>query len=211
MKGFLATFDTREYININNIQEVNTYCYNNIHNPDILLFRESKVTEYIVLDYGADGFYIECSPELRKLFLNTRMTLKEFLNIPNTQFSVCLNIAEKDLKYLIMDDLTPLGVDIKELRNIVIFYNDCWGEDVAAFILYRVLGCITSLDTEDLDYCLEQYVGKVCDEDYFTLFTKQLNIVIDPLLEDYVDYRSYIIEHFTLVEYKNDIYVFNLY
>lgn len=42
-------------------------------------------------------------------------------NIPNTQFSVCLNIAEKDLKYLIMDDLTPLGVDIKELRNIVIF------------------------------------------------------------------------------------------
>ena len=105
-------------------------------------------------------------------------------NIPNTQFSVCLNIAEKDLKYLIMDDLTPLGVDIKELRNIVIFYNDCWGEDVAAFILYRVLGCITSLDTEDLDYCLEQYVGKVCDEDYFTLFTKQLNIVIDPLLED---------------------------
>lgn len=27
----------------------------------------------------------------------------------------------KDLKYLIMDDLTPLGVDIKELRNIVIF------------------------------------------------------------------------------------------
>lgn len=81
MKGFLATFDTREYININNIQEVNTYCYNNIHNPDILLFRESKVTECIVLDYGADGFYIECSPELRKLFLNTRMTLKEFLNI----------------------------------------------------------------------------------------------------------------------------------
>lgn len=55
MKGFLATFDTREYININNIQEVNTYCYNNIHNPDILLFRESKVTECIVLDYGADG------------------------------------------------------------------------------------------------------------------------------------------------------------
>lgn len=47
MKGFLATFDTREYININNIQEVNTYCYNNIHNPDILLFRESKVTECI--------------------------------------------------------------------------------------------------------------------------------------------------------------------
>lgn len=132
-------------------------------------------------------------------------------NIPNTQFSVCLNIAEKDLKYLIMDDLTPLGVDIKELRNIVIFYNDCWGEGVAAFILYRVLGCITSLDTEDLDYCLEQYVGKVCDEDYFTLFTKQLNIVIDPLLEDYVDYRSYIIEHFTLAEYKDDIYVFNLY
>lgn len=109
MKGFLATFDTREYININNIQEVNTYCYNNIHNPDILLFRESKVTECIVLDYGADGFYIECSPELRKLFLNTRMTLKEFLNTD------CIN-------YINVDDILN-DLDIVETENLSYLFN----------------------------------------------------------------------------------------
>lgn len=124
MKGFLATFSTREYINIDNIQKIDTYCYNNYNLTSILSFRKCKVNEDIVLDCGVDGFYIECSPELHKLFLDTKMSL---------------------------------------------------------------------------------------DEDYFTLFTKQLNIVIDPLLEDYVDYRSYIIEHFTLAEYKDDIYVFNLY
>ena len=121
MKGFLATFDTREYININNIQEVNTYCYNNIHNPDILLFRESKVTECIVLDYGADGFYIECSPELRKLFLNTRMTLKEFLNI--LKLATTLNdyeLVDNSLS-LNFNELLLNEVDKKHILEEVIY------------------------------------------------------------------------------------------
>lgn len=79
MKGFLATFDTREYININNIQEVNTYCYNNIHNPDILLFRESKVTECIVLDYGADGFYINFKDFIENNYLAINFNNTEYI------------------------------------------------------------------------------------------------------------------------------------
>lgn len=61
MKGFLATFSTREYINIDNIQKIDTYCYNNYNLTSILSFRKCKVNEDIVLDCGVDGFYIECS------------------------------------------------------------------------------------------------------------------------------------------------------
>lgn len=108
MKGFLATFSTREYINIDNIQKIDTYCYNNYNLTSILSFRKCKVNEDIVLDCGVD-----------------------------------------------------------------------------------------------------QFVGSIHNEDYYTFIKEDLIMAIDPQLLAYIDCAGYIEENFITIEYVDIIYVFN--
>lgn len=145
MKGFLATFSTREYINIDNIQKIDTYCYNNYNLTSILSFRKCKVNEDIVLDCGVDGFYIECSPELRKLFLDTKMSLKEFLNILKLAttlndyelFICCLYYFNNPRRIVDLEDgLKYFLQECNSNSDYIDIYKDIYGTYIESIPLY---------------------------------------------------------------------------
>lgn len=177
------------------------------------IYNKNKGVQYPLVQFE-DDFYEFCSNK----HIDTSLTLKEcedteqgiIYNIPDTQFSICLHVIEENLKDLIVNNSTSFGINIDELKNIVDFYNEGWKEDVTAFILYYVLQYIPRLDIDYLNYSVDQFIGKIYNEDYYAFVIEQLNISIDPLLEAYIDYESYVKENFITIEHNDIIYVFDL-
>lgn len=176
------------------------------------IYDKNKGVQYPLVQFE-DDFYEFCSNK----HIDTSLTLEEcedtkqgiIYNIPDTQFSICLHVIEENLKDLIVNDLTSFGVSIDGLKNIVDFYNEGWEEDVAAFILYYILQYIPRLDRICLNYSVDQFVGSIHNEDYYTFIKEDLIMAIDPQLLAYIDCAGYIEENFITIEYVDIIYVFN--
>lgn len=177
------------------------------------IYNRNKGVQYPLV-YFDGNFYEFCNNEQ----IDISLILKEcedtkqgiLYNISDTQFSICLHVTEEDLKGLIVNNLTSFGINIDELKNIVDFYNEGWKEDVTAFILYYILRYIPRLDIDYLNYSVDQFIGKIYNEDYYAFVIEQLNISIDPLLEAYIDYESYVKENFITIKHNDIIYVFDL-
>ena len=176
------------------------------------IYNRNKGVQYPLV-YFDGNFYEFCNNEQ----IDISLILKEcedteqgiLYNISDTQFSICLHVTEEDLKGLIVNDLTSFGVSIDGLKNIVDFYNEGWGEDVAAFILYYILQYIPRLDRICLNYSVDQFVGSIHNEDYYTFIKEDLIMAIDPQLLAYIDCAGYIEENFITIEYVDIIYVSN--
>lgn len=168
---------------------------------------DTKKSDTIKIDYN----WLESNPSFYSLLwkcidsdetTNSIRFVAKDLKYSNYIITINPNNINPNLFYLLKTKDWSIS-ELFLIATIPYYYHE---ENIFIIILAYSNSIITSL--EDYQYALDNYIGKIQNQEWIDFMINTLNITIDPRIYEYVDACTYIEDNFNYASFNNCCYIF---